>query len=464
MNTLKLFSGGTVLIISLFLSSHVRAETSINFDDPGLGPKSSIVNFYDGVTFNGIANNISNSGGPYPVTEKVPSPLDDAVTWSHKSSAQAGGSGANLAVGLTSGLPSKAGILMTFKHNISGLTVTGLDYGPSEAGDGTDMEEMTLAAYDAAGNLIGQKHFTKRIPKTNAIIGTLTFKSMKYVTFNYTSTNGFFGIDDLSYSVEKESDPFLIADKEENICDSYEKFVRPNTSLYQFGEKLGGQKKKYSVMLKTAEDMFIMHLVACEKKWTFNSALKWHSERERLARLIIEIEKLFILSFTGTGFNDEENKIFERAYSNSAKLKRAIGEEKALYKNYIKILKQFEDRKYLYTYPDASTRLLILDLLQKAEKAYTKWEKKSLEVHKMQGIKIKGKKTAYRAREERGFYEMMTKYPKIKFNFTKTASYHTKNQLISTSSAVEKLLGKKGIHIYKKENNRRRATNPKKNQ
>ena len=84
---------------------------------------------------------------------------------------------------------------MSFSAAIASLTVTGLDGGSTPG----DTEQMTLTAYDAAGNLIGQNHFTTEFAD-GAIMGSISAAGARHVAFNYTNTDfGFYGIDDLSF-------------------------------------------------------------------------------------------------------------------------------------------------------------------------------------------------------------------------------------------------------------------------
>jgi hypothetical protein len=182
--------------LAIGLLAQSAQAVTIDFDDPGLGHLDDITSFYSalGVTFNGIANGFPIGPGPFPAPATVPATLGGAAIWDPGGTAP-GESAPNFAVGLGEGQPGNAGILMTFAFDISSLSVVGLDFG---CGTG-DCEEMTLSAYDAAGNFIGQQHFTTQFVN-GAILGSLSFANMRYVAFNYTNTNfGFYGIDDLEF-------------------------------------------------------------------------------------------------------------------------------------------------------------------------------------------------------------------------------------------------------------------------
>jgi hypothetical protein len=92
---------------------------------------------------------------------------------------------------------------MSFAFDLLSLSVVGLDFGNTA----TDTEEMTLTAYDAAGALLGQQHFSVQFA-TAAIAGSIAFPGMRFVTFNYTNTQfGFYGIDNLEFEPDERPAP-----------------------------------------------------------------------------------------------------------------------------------------------------------------------------------------------------------------------------------------------------------------
>lgn len=183
----------TIFASLLLITSPLHAAV-INFDDPGISNLDVITNFYTGVTFNGLDNNFPIGPGAYPASLTVPITSQDTIAWR----APSGTSQPNIAVGVTSGGVNDGAILMTFDNLISYLSLVGLDFGINSG----DSEEITLTAYDSAGDLIGQNHFTTKLPGyADAIFGEIAFDGMKYVAFNYTNTDhGFYGIDDLRYT------------------------------------------------------------------------------------------------------------------------------------------------------------------------------------------------------------------------------------------------------------------------
>ncbi len=201
-----------LVLACLFLAVVARtpdaAAVTINFDDLGLGHLDSITNFYVGlgVTFQGIPNSFPIGPGPFPAPANVPAPIGGAAIWNPGGTAP-GESPPNFAVGLGQGSPGDGGILMTFAFDIASLSVVGLDFG----GGATDTEEMSLTAYNAAGSLIGQQHFTTQFAE-GAIAGSLAFSGMRFVTFNYTDTQfGFYGIDDLAFEPAAVPEPSIMA-------------------------------------------------------------------------------------------------------------------------------------------------------------------------------------------------------------------------------------------------------------
>jgi len=173
----------------------------INFDDAGLVHESDVTTFYSGVTFRGISNPYVATG-PFPAPATLPTETGTAITWNPPFIGDAPGeSPPNFAVGVLPGVdvPGDPGILISFDEDISSLSVTGLDYGNVGAA-GPDREQMTLSAYDAVGNLLGQEHFIDQIVAA-AIRGTIALPNMRHVAFNYTSSVPlFYGIDDLEYT------------------------------------------------------------------------------------------------------------------------------------------------------------------------------------------------------------------------------------------------------------------------
>jgi hypothetical protein len=71
-----------------------------------------------------------------------------------------------------------------------------------------DDESVTLTAYNALGNKIGQVYSTVNLPSAEGYDltpATISLPEIRYVAYNYTGTDhGFYAIDDLEF------DPFVI--------------------------------------------------------------------------------------------------------------------------------------------------------------------------------------------------------------------------------------------------------------
>ena len=193
----SVFLGGLIFL----LGTSAAHAVLIDFDDAGLVHESDITTFYTGVTFRGIPNPFV-AVGPFPAPATLPNETGTAIVWNPPSVGDAPGeSPPNFAVGVlpTEDVPGDPGILISFDEDISSLSVTGLDYANVGVA-GPDREEMTLSAYDAIGNLVGQEHFIDQFVAA-AIRGTIELPNMRHVAFNYTSSAPlFYGIDDLEYT------------------------------------------------------------------------------------------------------------------------------------------------------------------------------------------------------------------------------------------------------------------------
>lgn len=183
--------------VALSAVSLPAAAITINFDDPGLNHLDDVTTFYSGLglELHGIPNPFPIGPGPFPVPATLPTTIGGAAIWNPSGLSFPGESPPNTVGGLGGAGVGDAGILMSFGSDITTLSVTGLDNGDN----GGDHEEMTLSAYDAAGNLLGLRHFATEFT-TGAIRGNIAFAGMRHVAFNYTNTQfGFYVIDDLEF-------------------------------------------------------------------------------------------------------------------------------------------------------------------------------------------------------------------------------------------------------------------------
>jgi hypothetical protein len=97
------------------------------------------------------------------------------------------------------GNPGDGGILISFGFDVSSVSLVGNDAGGIGAGDD---ESVTLTAYDAAGNQIGQVYSVLNLAGPfDQTPATINLPGMRFVAFNYTdSTFGFYAIDDLEFT------------------------------------------------------------------------------------------------------------------------------------------------------------------------------------------------------------------------------------------------------------------------
>lgn len=186
------------LSCALFSTLATAAPVLINFDDVA-GSNVDITNRYAGLTLNAIDNPFPLAG-TFPASSSVPTALGGVQTWID--GFPSAPSPTQIAVAqptATTGNAGDGGILMTFDFDISFLSLIGVDNGFTQ---GNDDESVTLTAWDAAGNLLGQTFSNTNLPagtfdQTSA---SIAFSGMRFVAFNYTDTQfGFYGIDDLKY-------------------------------------------------------------------------------------------------------------------------------------------------------------------------------------------------------------------------------------------------------------------------
>jgi len=193
----------TVLLTALTMLV-LRGEAGavlINLDDV-VGDEVDITNHYagQGVTLNAIANPFPIVG-IFPASATVPAVLGGATTWTQGfPSATSAPQVAVAAPTPSTGDAGDGGILITFAFDVTSVSLVGNDVGGIGFGDD---ESVTLTAYDAAGNLLGQTFSTTNLPAGvfDQTPGTISFPGMRFVAFNYTDTQfGFYAIDDLEFT------------------------------------------------------------------------------------------------------------------------------------------------------------------------------------------------------------------------------------------------------------------------
>ena len=191
----------TVLALSVLAVLPLSAGgVTINFDDV-VGSQQDITNRYvaDGITFGAIANPFPLAG-PFPAPATLPAVLGGVQTWTEGFASAT--SPLQVAVSMTvqgTTQPGDAGILMSFAFDIGFLSLVGNDLGGCVPPTG-DCESVTLTAYDAAGQLIGQTFTSAKLPGFDRTPASIAVPGMRHVAFNYTDTQfGFYAIDDVTF-------------------------------------------------------------------------------------------------------------------------------------------------------------------------------------------------------------------------------------------------------------------------
>lgn len=188
------------LCCAALTTTAAAAPVVINFDDV-VGSNVDITNRYAGLTLNAIANPFPLAG-TFPATPAPPTTLGGVQTWTEGFASAT--SPAQVAVAsptANTGDAGDGGILMTFGFDINFLSLVGVDNGIT---GGMDNESVTLTAWDAAGNLLGQTFSNTNLPSSfDQTPASIAFAGMRFVAFNYTDTQfGFHAIDDLKYDTE----------------------------------------------------------------------------------------------------------------------------------------------------------------------------------------------------------------------------------------------------------------------
>jgi hypothetical protein len=171
---------------------------TINFDDV-VGSQQDVTNRYvaQGITFGAIANPFPLAG-PFPAPATLPAVLGGVQTWTEGFASAT--SPLQVAVAMQvqgTTQPGDAGILMSFAFDIGFLSLVGNDLGGCP---GADCESVTLTAYDAAGQFIGQTFSSAKLPGFDRTTASIALPGMRYVAFNYTDTQfGFYSIDDVTF-------------------------------------------------------------------------------------------------------------------------------------------------------------------------------------------------------------------------------------------------------------------------
>lgn len=200
----------TICIIMLF-TANAYGSTTINFDDV-VGSYQDITNRYAGlgVTLNAIDNPYLFGlypslplFGPYPAPATLPTILGGVTTWTEGfPSAPSAPQVAVAAPTPETGMAGNGGILISFAFDVTSVSLVGNDVGLGPTLPHYDDESVTLTAYNALGNQIGQVYSTVNLPVGvyDLTPATISLPGIRYVAFNYTGTyHGFYTIDDLEF-------------------------------------------------------------------------------------------------------------------------------------------------------------------------------------------------------------------------------------------------------------------------
>lgn len=183
---------------------------TINFDDVS-GSFESITTRYaaQGVTLNTIANPFPLAG-VFPAPATLPAVLGGAQTWVEGfNSATSPRQVAVSVATATTGQAGNGGLLISFAFDVDFVSMVGNDVGGCP---GSDCENVTLTAYDAAGNRIGQAFSGTKLPGFDRTFASIALPGMRHVAFNYTGTQfGFYAIDDLNFTPSVVPEPATAA-------------------------------------------------------------------------------------------------------------------------------------------------------------------------------------------------------------------------------------------------------------
>lgn len=188
----------TLITFSSFIKA---APVLIDFDDV-VGSRVDITSRYAalGVTLNAIDNPFPLFGA-FPAPDTLPAIQGGVSTWTEGFASAL--SPPQVAVSSPfAGEPDYGnnGILISFAFDVKSVSLVGIDNGTNLD---TDDESVTLTAYDASGNKIGQVYSTTNLPNAfgyDQTPASIDMLGIRYVAFNYTDSNfGFYSIDNLQF-------------------------------------------------------------------------------------------------------------------------------------------------------------------------------------------------------------------------------------------------------------------------
>ena len=201
----------TFCILMLF-TANAYASIMINFDDV-LGSEIDITDRYTslkGVTLNSIENQylVSTSPwvprvGPYPAPATLPTILGGVTTWTQGFPCAPSAPQVAVAAGTNTLNAGHRGILISFAFDVTSVSLVGNDAGFGHSLPYRDDESVTLTAYNADDDRIGQVYSTVNLTSAEGYDltpATISLPGIRYVAFNYTGTyHGFYAIDNLEF-------------------------------------------------------------------------------------------------------------------------------------------------------------------------------------------------------------------------------------------------------------------------
>lgn len=187
--------------LALALSAVPAAAGFIDFDDVP-GSQQDITTRYAplGVGFGAIDNPYPRSG-TFPAPATLPEVRAGARTWNRNFASAVSPPQVAVADPYGDFDAGDLGLLISFAFDVDFVSLYGVDNVCTPPAN--DCETVTLTAYDAAGQRMGQTttRFVRVAEGYNRTFASIALPGMRHVAFNYTETQfGFHAIDDLSWT------------------------------------------------------------------------------------------------------------------------------------------------------------------------------------------------------------------------------------------------------------------------
>ena len=184
--------------------------TMIDFDDIE-GSYVDITSYYSdlGVTLNAIENPFPLYDA-YPSQDTLPTIYGGVTTWIENFPSAISAPQVAVAAGTSeTGEAGEGGILISFDFDVISVSLVGNDMGFGTSDD----ESVTLTAYDALGNKIGQVYSNTNLEGSyDQTPATISMPGIRYVAFNYTDSQyGFYAIDNLEFTIPEPTTVLLFS-------------------------------------------------------------------------------------------------------------------------------------------------------------------------------------------------------------------------------------------------------------